>query len=72
MAYLFFKLDEGEYARLSLASASTLTGKDSIIMTNPFLKVFLERSLDHYIKVMRETTSPERQEKDSSLKIITT
>ena len=71
MAYLFFKLDEEEYSRLCLAAASTLTEKDSFIMINPFLKMFLEHNLNHYIKVMRETTAPGVSEKDHSPKIIT-
>jgi len=70
-AYLFFRLDQEENTRLCLAAASTLTEEDSIIRINPFLRLFLERSLDHCVNIMRKNTASKVRENDYSSNIIT-
>ena len=70
-AYVFFKLEEEEYARLSLAAALSLDKKDSILGVNPFLKTLLQRTLDLYFKSIKEMEQPkEETEEDSSPKLI--
>ncbi|MDP6179025.1 MAG: hypothetical protein QGG48_03955 [Desulfatiglandales bacterium] len=66
MAYIFFKLDEEEYALLSLSAAASLNKKDSIISVSPFLKTLMERSLDYYLKASGEINEPEDIKADSS------
>jgi len=70
MAYFFFKLDQEEYARLSLAAALSLEEKDSSLMVNPFLKALMEQSLDFYFKAAGEMKRSEDPQEDSSPKII--
>ncbi|MBN1625130.1 MAG: hypothetical protein JW944_01285, partial [Deltaproteobacteria bacterium] len=70
MAYIFFRIDEEEYARLCLAAAMTMDEKDSSIRINPFLKLSLERSLDHYISIIEEKDKPEEPKNNSSSTII--
>ncbi len=70
-AYVFFKLEEEEYARLSLAAALSLDKKDSILGVNPFLKTLLQRTLDLYFKSIKEMEQPkEESEEDASPKLI--
>ena len=70
MAYFFFKLDQEEYARLSLAAALSLGEKDSSLMVNPFLKALMEQSLDFYFKAAGEMKRSEDPQEDTSPKII--
>ncbi len=70
-AYVFFKLGEEEYARLSLTAALSLDKKDSILGVNPFLKTLVQRTLDLYFEGMKEMEQPkEGSEEDSSPKLI--
>ena len=70
-AYVFFKLEEEEYARLSLAAALSLDKKDSILGVNPFLKSLVERTLEIYFEGMEEMEQPEEgTEEDDSPKLI--
>jgi hypothetical protein len=70
-AYVFFKLGEEEYARLSLAAALSLDRKDSILGVNHFLKAFLDRTLDLYFKGIKGMEQPkEGTKEDSSSKLI--
>lgn len=69
-AFVFFKLGEEEFARLSLAAAHSLDKKDSIIGVNPFLKALLERTLDLYSQGMAEMEQPEDEEEDTAPKLI--
>jgi len=66
MAYIFLKLDEEEYSRLSLISASSLDEKDSMLGVNPFLKAMMERSLNYYQQTSEEIDESKDMEKDSS------
>ncbi len=70
MAYIFFKLDEKDYTRLSLISAASLSEKDSILNVNPFFKAMVERSLDYYQKASEEDDASKDRGKDSSSSII--
>ena len=69
MAYLFFRLGDEKTSLLSIAAASTLDEKDSIIRVNPFLRAYLERSLDYYTN-MQEMDEAEYGEDNSSSTII--
>lgn len=69
-AYVFFKLGEEDYARLSLLAALSLDKTDSILGVNPFLKTLVERTLDLYFKSIKEMERPEGTEEDPSPKII--
>ena len=67
MAYIFFRLEEEEFARLSLAAAVSVREKDSLLSINPFLKALVERSLDYYFEVARDLAeSGENKEATSS------
>jgi len=70
MAYIFLKLDEEEYTRLSLISAFSLDEKDSILGVNPFLEAMVERSLDYYQQSSEEVDESKDMEEDSSSSII--
>ena len=70
MAYIFLKLDEEEYTRLSLISASSLGEKDSVLGINPFLEAMMERSLHYYQKASEEVDASKDRGKDSSSSII--
>ena len=65
-AYVFFKLGEEEYARLSLTAAVSLDKKDSILGVNPFLKAFVERTLNLYLKGVKDMERPEEGTKEDS------
>ena len=70
-AYVFFKLGEEEYARLSLTAALSLDKGDSILGVNPFLKAFVEKSLNLYLRGIKEMEQPkEGTKEDSSSKLI--
>ena len=71
MAYVFYRLDEAEYARLSLLAAVALNEKDSSIKANPFLRFFIEHSLAYYIKMRKDNLDIGDMEDDSSSLIIT-
>ena len=71
MAYVFFKLGDEVMSHLSMATAYTLDDQDSIIRINPFLRVYLERSLDYFMDIMQENDEPEDDEDDLSPMIIT-
>lgn len=70
MAYVFFKLDEEEMARLSLATAQSLHGKESSLFVNSFLEAMMERSLAFYEKTFRETAESKGAINDSFSRII--
>ena len=69
-AYVFFKLGEDEYARLSLAAALSLDKKDSILGVNPFLKAFVERTLNLYLKGIKGREEGKDEEETQSPKLI--
>jgi hypothetical protein len=70
-AYVFFKLEDEEYARLSLAAALSLDKKDSILGVNPFLKALVERTLEIYFESAEEMDQLEGEtEEDASPKLI--
>ncbi|MDY7035648.1 MAG: hypothetical protein SV375_05725 [Thermodesulfobacteriota bacterium] len=66
MAYVFFKHDEEDYARLSVACAVSMDEKNSLIRVNPFLEGMVERSLDYYRKTRKELAESKGMEEDSS------
>jgi len=70
MAYLFYKLDDEEYARLCLLAASSMDEKDSPLRINPFLKALTERSIDYYMGMTEEIAKSEEREDDLSPSII--
>ena len=70
MGYIFFKLDEKEYTRLSLISASSLDEKDSILSVNPFLEAMVKRSIDYYQAASEEDDASKDRGKYSSSSII--
>jgi len=70
MAYIFFRLDQEEYARLCLASASSMDEEDSALRTNLFLKVLLDRSVDFYLDIMEKKDLGKGTGEDSSPNII--
>lgn len=55
MAYIFFKRDEEDYARLALSAAQPFRHKDSVIGVNPFLAALVEWSLSFYSRGTGET-----------------
>lgn len=68
MAYFFYRLNEEDYIRLSLLAADSMSQKDMIFMTNPFLKSLLDRSIRYYAEIMeKDTESKEDSERSSSL-----
>ena len=70
MAYVFFKLDKEEYARLCLVSAQSLTENSSALIINPFLREIMERSLAFYAEAAKEIGQSEELEEDSPSSII--
>jgi hypothetical protein len=71
MSFVFYKLGEEEYARLSLAAALSLAEKDTMLRVNPFLKALLHRTLDLYFKSIKEMKQPEKEaEQEDSSKLI--
>jgi hypothetical protein len=70
MALVFLKLDEEDYARLSLAGALTLDEKDSLLGTNPLLLDMVERSLDYREEWTSDIAGSEVDKKESSSRII--
>jgi len=70
MAYIFFRLDQEEYARLCLASASSMDEEDSTLRTNLFLKVLLDRSVALYLDIMEKKDLGKGTGEDSSPNII--
>jgi len=58
MAYLFFKRQEEEMARLCLAAGQSLDEKDSPLQINPFLEAVVERSLAFYVKEAQQMQEP--------------
>ena len=69
-AYVFFKLGEDEYARLSLTAALSLDKEDSILGVNPFLKAFVERSLNLYLRGIKGMEKEKDDEDTPSSKLI--
>jgi hypothetical protein len=70
-SFVFYKLGEEDYARLSLAAALSLDKKDSLLSVNPFLKNFLQKTLDLYFKSIKEMKQPEEEtEEEDSPKLI--
>ena len=69
-AYVFTQLGEDEYARLSLAAALSLDKEDSILGVNPFLKAFVERSLNLYLRGIKGMEKEKDEEKTPSSKLI--
>lgn len=70
MAYFFFKLEEEEIGRISLAAAQSLDEKDSPLLINPFLEAIMERSLVFHMGAAQEAQESEGGAGDSSSKII--
>ena len=67
MAYIFFKRDESEYAKLSLMAAESLEAKDLILRANPVLSFLLERSVELRLAAGQEAgTSPQGGEQKAS------
>jgi hypothetical protein len=58
MALVFLKSHEENLARLCLAAASSLVGKESPFRVNPFLEFLIERSLTYYLKGPEEPQTP--------------
>lgn len=69
-AFIFYKLGYEDYARLSLSAALSLEEKDSLFYTGPFLKVYLDRSLDYYLQDREEADEIAPAGDDSSSKLI--
>ena len=70
MSYVFFKLNEGEMAYLTLAAARSMDEKGLLLGINPFLNAVLERSLDFYDNVSGEMGKSDREEDDFSSRIV--
>jgi len=70
MAFIFYKLDSEDYARLSLTAALSLEDQDSLFYSSPFLKAYLERSLDYYLHEEEKDNELDLIENDSSSNII--
>ena len=70
MSYYFFRLGEEEYARICLLAAGAADEKDSSIRVNPFLKLFLEYSLDYYRERMEQGSEFVEDKERSSPMII--
>jgi hypothetical protein len=61
MAYMFYKLTQEEYARLSLLAAASME-QHTALTTNVFLKALFDRSMDHYMETMK--TQSESMDED--------
>jgi hypothetical protein len=70
LAYIFFKLDEEEYAKLSLAAARIMGEQCTVLRTNPVIEFLLDRSLDFYMDASKDRVDDEDQRADSSPSII--
>jgi hypothetical protein len=70
MAYFFFKLEEEEMGRISLAAAQSLDEKDSPLLINPLLEAIMERSLVFHMGAAQEAQESEGGAGASSSKII--
>ncbi len=70
MGYVFFKLNEGEMAYLSLAAARSMDEKALWLGFNPFLNAILERSLDFYDNVSGGMGKSDREEDNFSSRIV--
>jgi hypothetical protein len=70
MAFIFYKLDSEDYASLSLTAALSLEDQDSLFYSSPFLKTYLERSLDYYLHEQEEDNESNFKDDESSSNII--
>ncbi len=70
MAFIFYKLDSDDYARLSLTAALSLEEQDSLFHTSPFLRAYLERSLDYYLHEGEENNELNLKNEEGTSKII--
>jgi len=70
MAYLFYKLGEEEALKLSLAAARSMDQEDTILRKNPVIEFLLQRSLNFYGNMIKETGENQDREKGSSSRII--
>jgi hypothetical protein len=70
MAYIFFRLDEEDLSRVCLDAAGALGEKDSLLKKNAVIEFLMERSLEFYMKTLKEKTDDESQKKVSSSDII--
>ncbi|MFH1241973.1 MAG: hypothetical protein V1689_06365 [Pseudomonadota bacterium] len=59
MAYIFFKLGQEDFSRLSLAAGLSMGGEDSILRKNPVVEHLVRRSLDFYNEIMEMKASEE-------------
>jgi hypothetical protein len=69
-AYIFYKLEEEEYARLSLSAAQSIDENNSIPGINPFLRAMVERSLKLYLEAAKGIDQSETPESDTTSGII--
>jgi hypothetical protein len=59
MAYIFFKLGQEDFSRVSLAAGLSMGEGDSILRKNPVVKHLVRRSLDFYNGIMEMKASEE-------------
>ena len=70
MAYVFFRLEEMELARISLAAARGLETSETLLMTNPVCQFLLERGLRIYGEVFDGMEAEEGSAEPASPRII--
>ena len=70
MAFVFYRLNEEEHARLALSAAASLEKKDTIFGVNPFLKALVERSLAYYEQMSSQDDGLVKQEEEDPSRII--
>jgi hypothetical protein len=70
MAYVFYRLEEEEFARLALSAAVSLEKKETIFGANPFLKALVERSLMYFEQMVSQGEEPAKEEEEDPPRII--
>jgi hypothetical protein len=66
MAFVFFRLGEEDFCRLSLNAARITVQEDNSLMKNPVIEFFLERSFDFYMNLIQKGTPKEQEPEESS------
>ena len=66
MAFVFFKLGEEDFSRLSLDAARITDQGDDILTKNPVIEFFLERSFDFYLNLIQENTPKDQEPEENS------
>jgi len=69
MAYVFLKLDEEEYSRISIAASQTMNEEVTLLKRNPVIEFLFDRSVDFYMDKIKGIADEKTPGDDSSPRI---